>query len=454
MLIRLININQSFIFSLDSFYYLSRVSNLLIFLRCLLCFLSLIATPEEKRSYLYILCLTFLCFVLVLAFSSSNLLIFYIFFEASLIPTLFLIIGWGYQPERLQAGTYIILYTVGASLPLLLLILWHCFNLRRTRTYILHLVRRSSLGGLVVLVVYGAFLAKLPIYGVHLWLPKAHVEAPLAGSIILAGILLKLGGFGIMQINFCFNIKIDIYSFLLVILRIWGGFLATIMCLRQVDVKSLVAYSSVGHISIVAAGIILDTRWGIIRALITIVAHGFSSSAIFCIAYFRYKKSHTRNIPYIKGILQVYPILRIFWFILCCVNIACPPTLNLIGEMVIVPTLWTFSFWLTIIIGFIIFFRARYNIYLYRAINHGSFSSYFLGGQNIKGYNHITIFCHLFPLILVFFTDIFNLFFNLTVILKLLVDLKKNLEKNNFISELQSQCFILSYSRMILINKF
>nr|YP_010121344.1 NADH dehydrogenase subunit 4 [Ceratodoris hiroi]QRC77959.1 NADH dehydrogenase subunit 4 [Ceratodoris hiroi] len=412
LLISLINMNQSFMFSLDSFYYLSSVSNLLIFLSCLLCFLSLIATPEEKSSYLYMLCLTFLCFVLVLAFSSSNLLMFYIFFEASLIPTLFLIIGWGYQPERLQAGTYMMLYTVGASLPLLLLILWHCFNLSSTSTYMLHLVSSSSLGGLVVLVVYGAFLAKLPMYGVHLWLPKAHVEAPLAGSMILAGILLKLGGFGMMQMNFCFNMKIDMYSFLLVMLSMWGGFLATMMCLRQVDVKSLVAYSSVGHMSIVAAGIILDTSWGIMSALITMVAHGFSSSAMFCMAYFSYKKSHTRNIPYMKGMLQVYPILSMFWFILCCVNMACPPTLNLMGEMVIVPTLWTFSFWLTIIMGFMIFFSASYNMYLYSAINHGSFSSYFLGGQNMKGYNHMTIFCHLFPLILVFFTDIFNLFFN------------------------------------------
>jgi len=413
ILVGLLKVNQRFLISLDRLFLCSRVSGLLIFLSCLLCFLSMIATPEEKISRFYILCLSFLCLTLVLAFSSSNLFLFYVFFEASLIPTLILIIGWGYQPERLQAGTYIMLYTVGASLPLLLIIIWHCSNISRTNCYILH-IARPHFSGLIIVLVYGAFLVKLPMYGVHLWLPKAHVEAPLAGSMILAGILLKLGGYGIMQVNFCFNISFSFYSVILVRLRIWGGLIATLMCLRQVDVKSLVAYSSVGHISIVAAGIIIDTSWGIIRAVITIVAHGFSSSAMFCLAYFSYKKLHTRNIPYIKGILQVYPILSMFWFIFCCINIACPPTLNLVGEIIIIPALWSFNFSLALIIGLIIFLRARYNIYLYVTVNHGSFSNYFLGGSSIKGYSKTVLLAHLFPLFIVFKSNIFVIYSNLT----------------------------------------
>ncbi len=411
VILGLVKINQRFSISIDTFFVFSSISNLLIFLTCLLCFLSLISTPEEK-SFFYSMCLSSLCLVLVLAFSASNLFIFYVFFEASLIPTLILIIGWGYQPERLQAGTYIILYTVGASLPLLLVLLWHCSRIRTINTYILYLVS-SSLRGIMRLIIYGAFLVKLPIYGAHLWLPKAHVEAPLAGSIILAGILLKLGGYGIIQINFCFNLKIDIYITAIIVVRIWGGFLATLICLRQVDVKSLVAYSSVGHIRIVAAGILIDRRWGVIRAVITMIAHGFSSSAMFCLAYFSYKKSHTRNIPYIKGMLQVYPILRLIWFIFCCINIACPPTLNLIGEMAIIPVLWNYNFLLALIMGLIVFFRARYNIYLYSAVNHGSFSSYFLGGFPIKRYSKVGLFAHIIPLALIFKSTLFNIFFNL-----------------------------------------
>nr|YP_010429305.1 NADH dehydrogenase subunit 4 [Goniobranchus leopardus]USQ67484.1 NADH dehydrogenase subunit 4 [Goniobranchus leopardus] len=401
--------NQNFTSYLDNFFLSSGISSLLIFLSCLLCFLSLIATPEEKSSELYILCLLSLCMALVLAFCSSNLMMFYVFFEISLVPTLILIIGWGYQPERLQAGTYMMLYTVGASLPLLLMILWHCSKMCSMDMLMLHLIS-PVMGGISGLVIYGAFLVKLPMYGVHLWLPKAHVEAPLAGSMILAGILLKLGGYGMIQMNFCLNMILDKYSFIIISLSMWGGFLATLMCLRQVDVKSLVAYSSVGHMSIVSSGILLDSSWGMMSAIITMIAHGFSSSAMFCLAYFSYKKSHTRNIPYMKGMLQVYPVLSMLWFIFCCVNMACPPTLNLMGEMAIVPVLWDSNLWLAMIMGLMIFFSASYNMYLYTSLNHGSFSSYFLGGFPLKSYCCMTIFAHMFPLIMIMKSSLFNFF--------------------------------------------
>nr|UYI30956.1 NADH dehydrogenase subunit 4 [Ceratosoma sp. HG0001] len=412
MLVSLIYLNQSFINVLDTFFLGSSVSSLLVFLSCLLCFLSLISTPEEKLSEGYILCLVLLCLTLVLAFLSSNLMMFYVFFEISLVPTLVLIIGWGYQPERLQAGTYMMLYTVGASLPLLLVIVNHCVESCSMNSYMLSL-SSPLINGIIGLVIYGAFLVKLPMYGVHLWLPKAHVEAPLAGSMILAGILLKLGGYGMIQMNFCFNMVLDQFTLIVVALSMWGGFLATLMCLRQVDVKSLVAYSSVGHMSIVSAGILLDSSWGIMSALITMMAHGFSSSAMFCLAYFSYKKSYTRSIPYMKGILQVYPILSMLWFLFCCINMACPPTLNLMGEMAIVPVLSFYNTWLTIIMGLLIFFSASYNMYLYSSINHGSFSSYFLGGFSMKEYCCLSLFGHLFPLLLVLKCGLFNLVFSM-----------------------------------------
>nr|YP_010574741.1 NADH dehydrogenase subunit 4 [Carminodoris armata]UZI00311.1 NADH dehydrogenase subunit 4 [Carminodoris armata] len=409
MVLGILKMNQNFMLSMDTFFTFSSVSNLLIFLTCLLCFLALISTPEEKMSYFYSLCLSLLCVILVVAFSASNLFVFYVFFEASLIPTLILIIGWGYQPERLQAGTYMMLYTVGASLPLLLLILWHCSNMDTMNTYMLHLVS-SSMGGIISVAIFGAFLVKLPMYGVHLWLPKAHVEAPLVGSMILAGILLKLGGYGMLQMSFCFNLKLGLFMTVLISLSMWGGFLATLMCLRQVDVKSLVAYSSVGHMSIVAAGILLDSTWGMTSAVITMMAHGFSSSAMFCLAYFSYKKSHTRNIPYMKGMLQVYPALSMMWFVFCCINMACPPTLNLMGEMAIIPTLWSSNFLLALIMGLMVFFSASYNMYLYSAITHGSFSSYFLGGFPMKSYSQIALAAHMFPLILIFKSTLFSFY--------------------------------------------
>nr|YP_009271542.1 NADH dehydrogenase subunit 4 [Hypselodoris festiva]ANX10022.1 NADH dehydrogenase subunit 4 [Hypselodoris festiva] len=400
-------LNQNFSVYFDTLFSVSMLSGLLMFLSCLLCFFSLSATPEEKSSQTYGLALLVLCLSLVMAFSSCNLMMFYVFFEISLIPTLLLIIGWGYQPERLQAGTYMMLYTVGASLPLLLMILKHCISMSSMNMYLLQL-SSPMMWGVSSLVVYGAFLVKLPMYSVHLWLPKAHVEAPLAGSMILAGILLKLGGYGLVQMNFCFNMMLDKFSYFIISLSMWGGLTATMMCLRQVDVKSLVAYSSVGHMSIVSAGILLDNSWGMMSAIITMMAHGFSSSAMFCLAYFSYKKSHTRNIPYMKGMLTVYPILSMLWFIFCCINMACPPTLNLMGEMAIVPSLWAINFLLVLIMGFMIFFSASYNMYLYSLLNHGSLSTYFLGGFPMKEYCYLTLFGHMFPLLLILKFSLFN----------------------------------------------
>nr|YP_004222545.1 NADH dehydrogenase subunit 4 [Micromelo undatus]ABK92263.1 NADH dehydrogenase subunit 4 [Micromelo undatus] len=383
----------------------TNVSALLILLSCLLCFLSLQCTSEVKSKF-YVTCILSLGLFLLLAFSQSNSLMFYIFFEASLIPTLLLIVGWGYQPERLQAGTYMMLYTVGASLPFLVLLIWQCINCGTMNMIVLGEVSMAY-SGLLSFIVFGAFLVKLPMYTTHLWLPKAHVEAPLAGSMLLAGILLKLGGYGIMMMSMSFNFFMSNASWVLLSLIMWGGLLATMMCLRQVDVKALVAFSSVGHMSIVAAGLMMDHTWGVLSAMITMVAHGFSSSALFCLAYFSYSKSHTRNIPYMKGMLVLYPVMSFWWFVFCCINMAAPPTLNLLGELSIVPVLWNASFSLALTMALMVFFSASYNMYLYTSINHGSNSSYLTAGVPLKSSWLQGLLLHSIPLALILKCNLF-----------------------------------------------
>nr|YP_004935115.1 NADH dehydrogenase subunit 4 [Trimusculus reticulatus]AEQ93938.1 NADH dehydrogenase subunit 4 [Trimusculus reticulatus] len=399
-------LNQSFSMSFNYVFMSSNISNLMVFLSILLCFLSVLSTPEEKSSS-YLFWIGALGVVLIAAFSSPNIIFFYVFFEASLIPTLVLIIGWGYQPERLQAGSYMMLYTVAASLPLLVILVWRCFSVSSSCLPMLMLMEFQA-PAFLMLVIYGAFLVKLPMYSFHLWLPKAHVEAPLAGSMILAGILLKLGGYGLMQMNKSFSLGgFGAPAAFVIGVSMWGGFIATLMCLRQIDMKALVAYSSVGHMGIVSAGVLLDRSWGMTSALITMLAHGLSSSALFCLAYFTYKKAHTRGLPYLGGFLTVYPILSLFWFIFCCINMAAPPTINLLGELTIVPALWSSSGLLVLVMGLLVFFSAAYNMYLYTSINHGGGSKFNTSSTPMQGFEMVSMAAHLAPLLILFKSQIF-----------------------------------------------
>nr|YP_009136675.1 NADH dehydrogenase subunit 4 [Melibe leonina]AKE07280.1 NADH dehydrogenase subunit 4 [Melibe leonina] len=409
VILSVVSLQSNFSSSLDLTFLGSGLSGLMVLLSCMLCFLALMSSWENMNSKVFGLSIVFLGLVLIFAFSSSSILSFYIFFEVSLIPTLVLIIGWGYQPERLQAGSYMMLYTVSASLPLLVAILYYGQKYCSMEVFMLSLVSEPT-SGLVLVAILAAFLVKLPMYGVHLWLPKAHVEAPLAGSMILAGILLKLGGFGIFQVKYSLNLDCDYVSYMMVVMSLWGGFLASIMCLRQMDVKSFVAYSSVGHMSIVVAGVLLDSSWGLFSAVITMMAHGFSSSAMFCLAYYTYQKSHTRNIPYMKGLLQIFPILSLWWFIFCCINMACPPTLNLLGEMMVVPVLWSTGLSLAVVMGLMVFFSAAYNMYLYSSTNHGSVLAYIFPGESMKSSTLLTLWSHFLPLLLIVKVSLFSVF--------------------------------------------
>lgn len=195
-------------------------------------------------------------FVCVRFFMVRRLFLFYFLFESSLVPTLVLILIWGYQPERLQAGFYIMLYTVRASIPLFVSLCWLRPQLGRDNMVELKLTFTGGLRSLMWVFMIIAFLVKLPVFFVHGWLPKAHVEAPVRGSMILAGILLKLGGYGLYRFFYVLGFHAEFMGQILLTVSLWGGLLCRMMCLSQRDIKGLIAYSSVSHISLILGGLL------------------------------------------------------------------------------------------------------------------------------------------------------------------------------------------------------
>nr|YP_010989335.1 NADH dehydrogenase subunit 4 [Epicauta sibirica]WOV67157.1 NADH dehydrogenase subunit 4 [Epicauta sibirica] len=348
------------------------VSYLMILLSFWICSLMMMASGKiyltKFWSQMFLFVLIVLMGSLLLAFGAMNLFMFYIFFEVSLIPTLMLILGWGYQPERLQAGIYLLFYTMLASLPMMLAIF---FYYTKYGTLEFYNMDKQLDEVLLYLCMNMVFYVKVPLFFVHLWLPKAHVEAPVSGSMILAGIMLKLGGYGLMRMMMVFltvGLKINWFF---IGLSLIGGLIVSLICLRQSDMKSLIAYSSVAHMGMAVSGILTMSYWGMSGALMMMIAHGLCSSGLFCLANLNYERIGSRSLYLNKGLINIMPSLSLWWFLFVSSNMAAPPSLNLMGEIMLINSVLSYETLNMAVLMMLSFMGAAYSLYLYAYSQHG-----------------------------------------------------------------------------------
>jgi len=343
-----------------------------------ICILSNWDNIKEQLKY-FLMCFLVLETLLIAVFVVLDILLFYVFFESVLIP-LFLIVGiWGGSATRVRAAFLLFLYTLFGSLFMLLAFLVIYYNVGSTDFQVVSLSEINlESQKLLWLAVFISMAIKTPLLPFHVWLPRAHAEAPLAGSVILAGLILKLATYGYMRILIQFLPDATSYfSPLVQTIAVITLIYASLATLRQTDFKALVAYSSIGHMAVVVLGLFSNTIQGIDGALLLSIAHGVVSPALFIlVGGVLYDRYHTRTIRYYRGMTAYMPLFSIMFFVFTIFNAAVPLSANWAGEFLCLAGAFQRNPVFAVLGSTGIVLSAAYSIWLYNRIAFGSWSKY------------------------------------------------------------------------------
>lgn len=365
-IICLINLNR-FRIKVNFLFYWDLMVFFLFFLTIWISLISLIIMTKLKNNTRLKLTVIVLNILLLLTFSFNRILLFYFTFETSIIPIYLIIIGWGYQPERIRASYYLLFYTLFGSLPLLVIILYLYFS----KNTICWQIKRRLYSTFLILFLILAFLIKTPIFLLHSWLPKAHVEAPTIGSIILAAIILKLGRYGLIRIASIIYNYSKTFQFILIGFCLFRGIYRRLLCLIQNDIKILIAYSSVVHISLLLASFFIFNSIRLTGIILLIVGHGLCSSGLFLLTGIIYESSNSRSLIINKRQLVIIPFITIFWFLLISRNMSAPPSLNLFAELILIVALYNWNQIFIRVLLFIYFiFSIIYSLFLFSRLQY------------------------------------------------------------------------------------